>query len=101
MIKINNFADMKKIITFLILFVLLFSACINKKIRISDINELIKYIFKCKIPKFPISGEHLKQYGYVSGEILGKKLKFLEEKWIQNNFVIDKKIIEKTLGKPK
>ena len=55
----------------------------------------------CKIPKFPISGEFLKQYGYVPGEALGKKLKFLEEKWIQNNFIIDKNIIEKTLGKPK
>ena len=80
---------------------LLFSACINKKIKISDIEELIKYIMDCKIPKFPISGEYLKQYGYVPGEALGKKLKFLEEKWIQNNFIIDKNIIEKTLGKPK
>ncbi len=80
---------------------LLFSACINKKIKISDIEELIKYIMYCKIPKFPISGEFLKQYGYVPGEALGKKLKFLEEKWIQNNFIIDKNIIEKTLGKPK
>ena len=80
---------------------LLFSVCINKKIKILDIEDLIKYIFKLKIPKFPISGEYLKQYGYKTGETLGEKLKFLEEKWIQNNFVIDKKIIEKTLGKPK
>ncbi len=104
-IKFYNKENLKKLVYSLnkdhVIDLLLFSACINKKIRISDINELIKYIFKCKIPKFPISGEHLKQYGYVSGEILGKKLKFLEEKWIQNNFVIDKKIIEKTLGKPK
>ena len=32
-------------------------------------------------------------------KILGKKLKSLEEKWIKNNFVIDKKIIEKSLKK--
>jgi len=30
---------------------------------------------------------------------LGKKLKSLEEKWVENNFVIDKKIVEKSLGK--
>ena len=31
--------------------------------------------------------------------MLGKKLKLLEEKWIENNFVIEKKAVEETLGK--
>ena len=53
----------------------------------------------CKIPKFPVSGDYLKQHGYKTGQALGKKLKFLEEKWIENNFVIDKKMLEKSLGK--
>ena len=53
----------------------------------------------CKIPKFPFSGDYLKQHGYETGQTLGKKLKLLEEKWIENNFIIDKKIVEKSLGK--
>ena len=78
---------------------LLFSICLSNKIDILNIEKLIDYIKNCQIPKFPISGEHLKKYGYQTGEILGKKLKSLEEKWIENNFVMEKKIIEKSLGK--
>ena len=78
---------------------LLFSICLSNKIDILNIEKLINYIKNCQIPKFPISGEHLKKYGYQTGEILGKKLKSLEEKWIENNFVMEKKIIEKSLGK--
>ena len=78
---------------------LLFSICVNNKIKISDIEKLINYANTCKIPKFPISGDYLKKYGYESGLMLGKKLKSLEEKWIENNFVMDKKIVEKSLGK--
>ena len=57
------------------------------------------YVEKCEIPKFPISGEDLKKYGYESGEKLGKKLQSLKEKWIENNFVLDKKTIERSLSK--
>jgi len=78
---------------------LLFSIFINKKVKSTDIEELIKYVNICEVPKFPISGEYLKRYGYVTGEELGKKLKSLEEKWVENNFTIDKKILEKSLGK--
>ena len=78
---------------------LLFSICVNNKIKIFDIEKLINYANTCKIPKFPISGNYLKKYGYKSGLTLGKKLKSLEEKWIENNFVMDKKVVEKSLGK--
>tara|TARA_Y100000590_G_scaffold433763_1_gene551175 strand:- start:3118 stop:4416 length:1299 start_codon:yes stop_codon:yes gene_type:complete len=80
---------------------LLFSVCLNKNIKDLDIDELIKYIINCKIPKFPISGDFLKKYGYKAGRELGEKLKALEETWIQNNFILDKKIIEKSLGRTK
>ena len=53
---------------------------------IRNINdESIKnFTNKLKIPKFPISGEELKnKYGFESGEVLGKKLKALEKKWIE------------------
>jgi len=77
---------------------LLFSICVNNKIKSLDIERLINYIQNYKIPKFPISGEYLKEHGYKAGESLGKKLKELEEEWIKNNFVIDKKIFLKSLG---
>ena len=79
---------------------LLFSACEFDKEKKINIDELINYVNISKIPKFPISGNYLKKYGYETGEELGKKLKFLEEKWISNNFTIDNKMIEKFLGKP-
>ena len=80
---------------------LLFSIILNKKTEFSKIRELLNYSISFKVPKFPISGDYLKEYGYKSGAELGKKLKLLEEKWIQNNFVIDNKTIEKSLGKNK
>ena len=78
---------------------LLFSLFINKKIKATDIEKLINYTETCKVPKFPISGDHLKERGYITGKALGKKLKLLEDKWILNNFIIEKDFIEKYLGK--
>jgi len=78
---------------------LLFLISSDKKANILIVEKLLKYVDGCKIPKFPISGEHLKKYGYVAGKELGKKLKSLEEKWIENNFVVTKQIFEKFLEK--
>ena len=78
---------------------LLFSICANNKIKTLSIEKLINYANVCKIPKFPVSGDYLKKHGYETGEVLGKKLKSLEEKWIENNFIIEKKVIDKSLGK--
>ena len=78
---------------------LLFSICTNNKIKILDIKKLIDYVDICKIPKFPISGDYLIKHGYETGQTLGKKLKSLEEKWIANNFIIEKKTIKKSLNK--
>ena len=78
---------------------LLFSACENNKRKNFDIEKLISYVKNCKIPKFPISGEYLKEHGYKTGERLGKKLKELEEEWIKNNFVFNEKIFQKSLDK--
>ena len=41
----------------------------------------------------------VKELGYETGQTLGKKLELLKEQWIKNNFVLDKKIIEKSLNK--
>ena len=78
---------------------MLFSICTNTKVKNFSVEALLDFINICKIPKFPVSGDYLKQHGYETGQVLGKKLKSLEEKWIENNFVIDKKMLEKSLGK--
>ena len=77
---------------------LLFSLCINKKMNKLNIEKLMTFINTCKIPKFPISGEYLKKYGYTTGKTLGAKLKFLEDRWIKNNFTIDENEIKKSLN---
>jgi len=82
-----------------VLDLLLFSLCINSKIKSHDIEKLMYYVKICKTPKFPISGDYLKKYGYEPGQALGKKLKSLEKIWIENNFIIEKKVVEKSLGK--
>ena len=78
---------------------MLFSICANAKTKNFSVEALLDYVNTCKIPKFPVSGEYLKEHGYKTGQVLGKKLKSLETKWIENNFVIDKKMLEKSLGK--
>ena len=78
---------------------LLFLVFMNSKIKTLNIEKLINYVQVCEVPKFPISGDYLKQHGYETGKILGKKLKSLEEKWIENNFIIEKKMIDKSLNK--
>jgi len=78
---------------------LLFSICAVDRMKNINFEKLINFVNTCKIPQFPISGDYLKKYGYKTGQMLGEKLKSLEEKWIDNNFVIDKKAIEKSLSK--
>jgi poly(A) polymerase len=70
---------------------LLFTILLSKKTNTQNLEEMINYIETCDIPKFPISGEDLKNEGYKTGIELGKKLKSLEEKWIKNNFILEKK----------
>ena len=76
---------------------LLFSICINSKIKTLNVERLLDYAEVCKIPKFPISGDYLKKHGYESGAKLGKVLKSLEEKWIADNFNLDEKVLKKII----
>ena len=78
--------------------ILLFSRCINNKFKNHNFNKILDYAKNCKVPKFPISGDDLKKHGYESGELLGKKLKSLEQKWIDNNFVMDENLVKKSLN---
>ena len=74
---------------------ILFSGLISKKIEIFQLEKLIDFVETSKIPRFPISGDDLIRQGYQEGQELGKTLKRLEEKWVANDFTIDKKIVEK------
>jgi len=73
---------------------LLFSKCVYDKIDSLNLKKLLDYVNACKIPKFPISGDYLKKHGYENGQALGTKLKSLEKKWIENNFVLDNKLLK-------
>jgi len=94
-IKKNIYLTNKKKVSDL----LIFSSSIKNKSEISKIEKLIEFTAKCRIPKFPISGDDLKKYGYKSDKDLGKKLESLKDQWIKNNFFIDKKKLEKALEK--
>ena len=76
---------------------LFFSQCLKPKIENFDLFKLIEYINFCVVPKFPISGDNLKKFGYESGPKLGAKLKALEDKWIKSNFSLDAKQLENSL----
>ena len=76
---------------------MLFGFCLSNKMTKYNIEELIEYTRSCKIPEFPISGDYLKMHGFRTGETLGKKLKFLEEKWINDNFNMDKEVLKNFL----
>jgi len=97
--------NLKKLIYFTnknhVIDILLFSNFAIDKKKDFNIEHLINFVRNCEIPKFPISGNLLKKHGYESGHALGKKLKFLEQKWIDNNFVIDEAAIEKSLKNKK
>ena len=94
--KLIYLIDKDKVIDLLV-----FSIFLNDKIDFVIIERLITFVDSYKIPKFPISGDLLKKYGYVDGVELGNKLKSLEKKWIENNFNLDEKKIEDLLGKVK
>tara|TARA_B100000029_G_C17520676_1_gene939746 strand:- start:304 stop:1605 length:1302 start_codon:yes stop_codon:yes gene_type:complete len=78
---------------------LLFSLATNVRIKNLDIENLINFVNVCKIPKFPITGDFLKEHGYETGRLLGQKLESLEKKWIDNNFILENKVVRKFLEK--
>jgi poly(A) polymerase len=105
-LKNNSFfsdVNIKKLIYFLgkrtVKDFLLFSKLANNKLKDSDLINKIKLIDKYSTPKFPISGNDLKEYGYEKGPELGLKLKSLEEKWVNNNFVLEDQFLRKYLKK--
>ena len=63
------------------------------------LSELKTYFEKIDKPEFPIKAQLLiNDYGLKEGRELGQKLKNLEMKWIENNFNLSKKDMEKVLS---
>ena len=63
------------------------------------LSELKNYFEKLDKPEFPIKAQLLiNDYGLKEGRELGQKLKNLEIKWIENNFNLSKKDMEKVLS---
>ena len=99
--KIFNKKDLQKIFYYegksstidLIDFNLLYSKQSKK------LSELKTYFEKLDKPEFPIKAQLLiNDYGLKEGRELGQKLKNLEMKWIENNFNLSKKDMEKVLS---
>ena len=63
------------------------------------LSEFKTYFEKLDKPEFPIKAQLLiNDYGLKEGRELGQKLKNLEMKWIENNFNLSKKDMEKVLS---
>lgn len=52
-------------------------------------TEDLQTIEIMEIPKFPVSGGDLQEFGFTPGPIMGKILKETEEWWVENNFSPD------------
>ncbi len=76
---------------------------LNYKIFISKKNdkkiiEFKNYFENKEAPIFPIKAEDLmKKYNFTEGRKLGENLKLLKEYWIENNFEINDKDLEKII----
>tara|TARA_B100000686_G_C16671257_1_gene906593 strand:+ start:53 stop:1297 length:1245 start_codon:yes stop_codon:yes gene_type:complete len=62
---------------------------VDKKTLGSKIEEILSTISRTSIPEFPVTGSDLLKQGVKSGRNVGKILKKIEKKWIENNFEID------------
>ena len=71
-----------------------FIFCIKKEINLKNFIKYILFIKKFKVPKFPISGDFLIKKGFKEGKTLGKKIEFLKDLWIKNNFKLNLRNIQ-------
>jgi poly(A) polymerase len=66
---------------------------LKKEINLKTFIKYRLFIKKFEVPKFPITGNFLIKKGFKQGKELGKKLEFLKDSWIENNFKLDLRII--------
>ena len=61
----------------------------------NSLKELYEHYEKSKVPIMPIHADLLmKKYEVPEGKHLGKKLKIIEEEWLENNFKISEKQVD-------
>jgi poly(A) polymerase len=70
-----------------------FIFCLKKEISLKTFIKYRLFIKKFKVPKFPISGDFLISRGFKQGKVLGKKLEFLKNSWVKNDFKLDLSVI--------
>lgn len=58
---------------------------------------LLKRLDAWKKPDFPISGKDLMEKGFEAGTQLGEKLRELEDKWVESNFLIEREVLLKEI----
>lgn len=68
---------------------------------VSRLKAMLKLIQTWQSPEFPVSGADLLAFGYEEGPQLGKQLKALESRWIENDFKPGKKALLKRVEPPK
>ncbi len=65
----------------------------------SDYRNIVKKIDSTTIPNFPITGKYLIEKGIKGGEKIGKILKLIENKWVQNDFKLEDDDLNKLINK--
>jgi tRNA nucleotidyltransferase/poly(A) polymerase len=70
-----------------------FIFCLKKEMNINTLKKYRKFIKIFQVPRFPITGNFLMKKGFKQGLKLGKKLDFLKNYWIKNNFKLKLKNI--------
>ncbi len=77
---------------------LVFSAFVSEKIDVNIVEKRISFLEELRLPVFPITANYLKlKYNFSESKELGLALKKLEQSWIDNDFIIDKKDIKTIL----
>ena len=104
-INIEELLDEKKLVKLAYLYntaeiidLLVFSAFVSEEIDVNTAEKCISFLDKLRLPVFPITADYLKlKYNFSESKELGLALKKLEQSWIDNDFIIDKKEIKNIL----
>lgn len=67
--------------------------------NIANCKEIYRQLSEFEVPNFPIDGKILGDMGVKSGPKMGKILQSLETIWLENDFMIDDKIIKQEIEK--
>ena len=104
-INVKELLDEKKLVKLAylgnsaeIIDLLVFLTFVSKEIDVNTVEKRISFLDKLRLPVFPITADYLKvKYNFSESKELGFALKKLEQSWIDNDFIIDKKEIKNIL----